>query len=160
MQTLKWKAVKRKRSNNIKHDDPEYVRGYDLDMDDFTVLVGKYNENTLTRMEENRLADYMLTMINIVLENPKINPKGAEELDALTDDMFLAGWGALKYIKDGRKPYSYVYRSLYTGACRYYKKVISDRKKQEALDQMIEEAMAEYHEAVGDGKVRTQELEL
>lgn len=154
METLKWRPVSRKRSNDISHDDPSYVRGYDLDMKDFTELVGKYNARTLTYLEECRLGDYVLTMMNMVLENPKIRPKGNEEMDGITDAMFVDGWNSLHYIKEGRKPYSYVYRSMYTAACRFYKKRISDRKKQEALDEYVEDTYAEYRESVGDGKVR------
>ena len=78
MELLHWTQVDRKRSNSIRHDDPSFVRGYDLDMDDFTVLVAKYNAEQLSRPEENRLLDYVMTMLNIVLENPKINPTPEE----------------------------------------------------------------------------------
>lgn len=151
MEIITWNKISRKRSNLIPHDSPDFNRGYDLDMADFTALVGKYNDKTLTHTEEERLYLYVMTMINIVLENPKLNPTKVE-MDALTDAMFLDGWNALHYIKDGRKPYSYIYRSMYTAACRYYKKVIKDREKKEQLNQWIDDAYAEYMESVGTGK--------
>ena len=153
MEIITWNKINRKRSNLIPHDSPEFNRGYDIDMDDFTALVCKYNEQTLMHAEEDRLYLYVMTMMNIVLENPKLRPS-KNEMDALTDAMFLDGWNALHYIKEGRKPYSYIYRSMYTAACRYYKKVIKDREKKEQLDSWIDEAYAEYREAIGDGKVR------
>lgn len=158
METLKWKQVDRKRSNKISHTDPEFVRGYDLDMTDFTALVGKYNAKTLTYKEECRLLDYVMTMMNIVLENSKVNPRGAEEMDGVTDLMFMDGWGALSHIEDGVKPYSYIYRSMYIAVLRYYKKRYSDRRKQEAIDKLVEDAFAEYMESVGDGKVRNKNI--
>ena len=151
MEIITWNKISRKRSNLIPHDSPDFNRGYDLDMADFTALVGKYNDKTLTHTEEERLYLYVMTMINIVLENPKLNPTKVE-MDALTDAMFLDGWNALHYIKDGRKPYSYIYRSMYTAACRYYIKVIKDREKKEQLNQWKDDAYAEYMESVGTGK--------
>lgn len=151
MEIITWKNINRKRSNLIPHDSPEFNRGYDLDMADFTALVVKYNDKTLTHTEEDRLYLYVMTMMNIVLENPKLNPTKSE-MNALTDAMFLDGWNALHYIKDGRKPYSYIYRSMYTAACRYYKKVIKDREKKEKLDEWIDDVYAEYVESVSTCK--------
>lgn len=154
METLKWKHVDRKRSNKISHTDPEFVKGYDIDMKDFTELVGKYNAKTLTYKEECRLSDYVMTMMNIVLENPKVNPRGEEEMEGVTDLMFMDGWGSLSHIKEGVKPYSYIYRSMYIAVLRYYKKRYSDRRKQEAIDEAIDDAFTEYMDSVRDGKVR------
>lgn len=159
MELLKWNAVTRNRSNDIPHDSPDYVRGYDLDMEDFAAMVVKFNDRTLKYAEECRLADYVRTMINIVMENPKINPRTREEREDVADSMFLDGWNALRYIKNGAKPYSYVYRSMYTAACRYYKKLVKDRKKQEALQAAIDECYAEYHESISDGKTPTRFME-
>lgn len=159
MELLKWTAVTRKRSNDIPYDSPDYVRGYDIDMADFAALVVKHNDQTLKYAEECRLADHVRTMINIVMENPKINPRTREEREAVADAMFLDGWHSLQYIKEGAKPYSYVYRSMYTAACRYYKKLVKDRQKQEALQAAIDECYAEYRESISDGKTPTQFLE-
>ena len=157
MDKLRWKPVNRKRSNKLKYNDPEYNRGYDLDMEDFTALVVKYNANSLNYIEECRLGDHVMTMMNIVLENPKINPRTPEELDKITDDMFMSGWNSLHYIKDGKKPYSYVYRCMYTAACKYYTKVVKDRKKQEEIDEWVNEAYLEYRDSIRSGKVGEDE---
>lgn len=152
MELLIWKPIDRKRQKNISYQSPEFNKGYDLDMADFTALVGKYNANTLTNAEENRLYTYVMTMMNIVLENPKVNPtKG--EMDDLTDLMFMDGWNSLHYIKEGVKPYSYIYRSMYVAVLKYYKKVFKERERKEQLDEWIDEAYAEYKESIGTGKV-------
>lgn len=157
MELLKWKPVKRKRTNKLKYNDPEYIRGYDIDMEDFTTLVVKYNDRTLNYIEECRLGDYVMTMMNIVLENPKINPRTNEELGLITDDMFMSGWGSLHYIKDGKKPYSYVYRCMYTAACKYYTNIIKERNKKEAIDEWLNDAYIEYRESIRSGKVGEDE---
>lgn len=157
MKLLNWVKVNRKRRNDLSHTDKEYVRGYDIDMPDFTLLVSKYNAEDITRIEENQLMDYILTMLNIVLENPRINPK-QDELDSLSDQMFIDMWGAMKYIRNGTKPYSYIYRSGYTAACRYYKKIISDRAKKQAIEEHVNEVFMEYMDEVDDHKVYTSEM--
>ena len=110
MELLKWRPVDRKRNKNIRYTDADYVTGYDLDMDDFSLLVGKFNAGSLSYLEECRLTVHVRTMLNIVLENPKIQPR-PDEIDPLTDAMFMAMWGSLKYIKEGKKPYSYMYQA-------------------------------------------------
>ena len=154
MQLIKWTPVGRKRNKTIRYTDPEYIRGYDIDIVDFSELVDKYNENKLTSTEENRLLDHVLTMIQIVTENPDINPRPGE-LDELTDVMFMDAWGALRYIKPKKNPYSYIYRSAYTGACtRYYKKKITERTKSEAIERHCREVFDQYNDSISDHKVR------
>lgn len=158
MQTLKWTETSRKRNNSLSHDHPDYVPGYDLDMADFTELTATYNERALSRQEEDRLHLYVMTLMNIVLENPKLNPRH-DEIDQLTDAMYIDGWGSLRYIRDGRKPYSYVYRSMFTAACRFFKRKIKEREKEEAIRNHCAEAYDEWLGEVGDHKVRVDDCE-
>lgn len=154
MDLIRWNPVKRKRSNDFKYTDAEFVRGYDIDMPDFTELVTKYNTSVLLPKEENRLSDYVLTLMQIVTENPKINPQ-PDELSDLTDAMFLDIWNALHYIKPNTKPYSYLYRAGYTCACRFFKKKITERQKAEEINEHVTEEFVLYHDSVIDHKVRT-----
>lgn len=158
MQTLKWTETSRKRNNSLSHDHPDYVPGYDLDMADFTELTATYNERALSRQEEDRLHLYVMTLMNIVLENPKLNPRH-DEIDQLTDAMYIDGWGSLRYIRDGKKPYSYIYRSMFTAACRFFKRKIKEREKEEAIRNHCAEAYDEWLDEVGDHKVRVADCE-
>lgn len=154
MDLIRWNPVKRKRSNDFKYTDAEFVRGYDIDMPDFTELVTKYNTSVLLPKEENRLSDYVLTLMQIVTENPKINPQ-PDELSDLADAMFLDIWNALHYIKPNTKPYSYLYRAGYTCACRFFKRKITERQKAEEINEHVTEEFVLYHDSVIDHKVRT-----
>ena len=152
MELLYWKKVDRKRSREIPYDHEDFVRGYDLDMKDFTALVEMFNQRPLSAEEETRLYDWIRTMCNIVFENPKINCRNTGEKEACADAMFIDMWSSLKYIKNGASPYSYIYRSGYTAACRYFKKKISDRKKEEAIAEHLQECYIEYLDATNDRK--------
>ena len=154
MDLIRWNPVNRKRSNDFKYTDAEFVRGYDIDMPDFTELVTKYNTSVLLPKEEKRLSDYVLTLMQIVTENPKINPQ-PDEISDLADAMFLDIWNALHYIKPNTKPYSYLYRAGYTCACRFFKKKITERQKAEEINAHVTEEYVLYHDSVTDHKVRT-----
>lgn len=153
MELLHWVTVDRKRSREIPYNHKDFVRGYDLDMTDFTSLVETFNQRQLLAEEETRLYDYVRTMMNIIFENPKINPRNKAEKEDCADSMFVDCWSALKYIKEGRSPYSYVYRAGYTAACRYFKKKIADRKKRDEIDKHLRECAEEYKASVSDGRV-------
>lgn len=153
MQLLYWKKIDRKRSREIPYDHADFVLGYDLDMKDFTELVALFNERPLLATEEARLYDYIRTMINIVFENPKINCRNTKEREDCADFAFPDAWGSLRYIKNGASPYSYIYRSIFTASCRYFKKKISDRKKEEAIEEHLRECAEEYKASVSDGRV-------
>ena len=158
MELLRWSKVDRKRRNDISYDDPEYVLGFDLDMDDLTKLVTTYNKCQLSRPEEDRLLNHVKTIISIVLFNPKINPS-TSEFDELTDSMFLDIWNALHYIKENAKPYSYLYHAGYTCACRYFKTKIQKRQREEAINQHIWEQFEQYIDSVSDHKVRCKNVD-
>lgn len=159
MELLYWKPVKRKRSREIPYNDPEFVLGFDLDIEDFKALVAAYNKRQLDREEETRLYNHVRTMLSVVFENPSINPKGLQEKADCADAMFLDMWNSLGYIKPGASPYSYMYRAGYTAACRFFKKKISDRKKEEAIQKHLWECFRDYKESQSDGKVRNVDPE-
>lgn len=153
MKLLNWNPVKRKRSRELPYTSPEFVRGYDLDVTDFTDLVSKYNRQQLLPSEELRLLDHIMTMLNIVFENPKINPRNPAEKEECANSMFVDCWGSMKYIKAGTSPYSYIYRAGYTAACRFFKRKISERNKANAIEEHLEECEREYRAEAGDGRV-------
>lgn len=156
MELIRWRAVTRKRSRKIPHDSPDFVHGYDIDSADFTELVARYNARTIDHREEERLYDYVRTVMQIVLENPKkFNPRNAEEKDALTDAMFTAMWGGMKYVKDGKDPYSYVYRCGYTSGSTYYKKLYKQREKEQAIAKHLDDCYLDWEAEVRNPKVCT-----
>lgn len=151
MQLIKWKTVTRKRIRGISHTDPEYVRGYDLDTADFSRLVDTFNERDLTGPEERQLMDYALTMVAIILENPKISYSNGE-FDGLTDQIFFDVWRSFKYIRTGTNPYSYAYRAGFGGAMTYFGKKIRAREKEAAIQDHIFDVMEEFYSETNAGK--------
>lgn len=158
MEIIHWDPISRKRNKSARYTDEDFVNGYDLDMEDFSSLTTKYNAGELLREEEQRLHLYVMTLMKIVLENPKIMPRNTDELDKVTDAMFVAMWGSLRYIKDGRSPYSYLYRSGYTSACTWFKKQIKEREKEESIRKHCEEVYLEYMDSISDHKVSCSQI--
>lgn len=143
MELIKWRTVNRKRKKDIRYSDAEYVRGYDLDVVDFSNLAYKFNTGTLLPAEERRLTDHVLTMISIVTSNPKITYFDGE-FDALTDAMFIDCWAALKNLKEGVSPYSYMYRVGYMAAWHHFKKTMKSKEKAEAIEKHLRECVEEW----------------
>ena len=152
MELIHWKDPGRRRNRNLSYTDPEYIRGYDLDGRDFATLVDKFNAGALSRPEEDRLLDHVLTVMRIVSENPEINPTG-NELPELVDFAFPDAWGALRYIKDGKNPYSYVYRTTFNAYKRFYTRRQAARQRSEAIAEHIDECLREYTECIRGGRV-------
>lgn len=153
MELLYWNPVNRKRSKDTPCTSPDYVKGYDIDVHDMTALVAKFNRQQLLPSEELRLYDHIRTMMNIVFENPKINPRNSQEKEECADFIFPDMWGAFKYIKSGANPFSYIYRSGYTAACRFFKKKIIERNKSTEINEHLAECLREYREDSSDGRV-------
>lgn len=160
MKQIRWNAVSRKRLRNARYTDPEYVVGYDLDTHDMDELVAKFNANNITETESNRLGRHVLTLMQIVVENPKFLSRPKEDYEELTDYMFLKMWGAIKYIDITKgRAYSYLYRSGYTAVASYYqnKNKVDEREKQ--IDEYLQDVWQEYDEDYSDHKVVTSSLD-
>ena len=70
-----------------------------------------------------------------------------------TDFIFPDIWGSFRYIKAGANPFSYIYRSGYTAACRFFKKKIIERNKSAEINEHLAECLSEYREDSSDGRV-------
>lgn len=151
MELIKWKQVDRKRRRGISYQDPEYIRGYDIDTQDFGSLVDRFNRGPLTGPEEKRLYDYALTIVAIVLENPKVSFKKGE-FDGLTDQMFFDVWRSFKYIKPGSNPFNYTYRAGFTAVQTYFSRKIKERLKEAVIQEHIFDVMEEFYSETNAGK--------
>lgn len=152
MKLPSWNYVERKRNKKIRHTDKDFVWYYDIDLEDLSELVSKYNRMSITDPENDRLLKYVLTMMNIVFEHPNVNPRSLDEKEALADHVFMKSWGSLKYIKDGANPYSYLYRSGYTAVGEYYNNLYRTRRKEEAINQHLQQCYDDYMEEFDDHK--------
>lgn len=152
IQLIQWKPVSRKRRVNISYTDPDYVRGYDLDNEDFGKLITRFKDGPLPRNEENRLLDHVLTMISIVSANPKLRIP-SQDFQEATDYVFLKAWGALTNVKDGTNPYSYMYRTIYTKFLSYFDSKYRRKRNEELLQEYIDETYREYLDEIDGGRV-------
>lgn len=153
MELLRWAPVDRKRNKNATWNSPDFVLGYDLDVEDLAALIEKFNKFTITTAESNRLFDHVRTLMNIVFEHNDFRPTSKAEKEAMADGMFTDIWGAFKHITTERKPYSYLYRCGYTAAKRYYTKLYRERAKQATIQQHLDEVYEEYMAENSNGKV-------
>lgn len=157
-----WHKVNRTRKCNISYTDNNYVKYYDLDLEDLTALIDKLrNEERLNELENNRYGIYVITIALIVQENPKFKNKSLIEREEMLDQQILELLTGLPHFdKDkGSSIYSYAYRIGYTSACHYYTNKIKDYKKKKAIEDHCMNELNEYLEFIGTGKVNNVDVE-
>lgn len=157
-----WHKVNRTRKCNISYTDKDYVKYYDLDLQDLTALIDKLrNEERLNELENNRYGIYVITIALIVQENPKFKNKSLTEREEMIDQQILELLTGLPHFdKDkGSSIYSYAYRIGYTSACHYYTNKIKDYKKKKAIEDHCMNELNEYLEFIGTGKVNNVDVE-
>ena len=157
-----WKNPNRTRNNSIRYTDKDYVKYYDLDLQDLSELIDKLrNEELLNVQENDRYGIYLITIALIVQENPKFKKKSLNEREGMLDQQILELLTGLPHFdKDkGSSIYSYAYRIAYTAACHYYTNKIKDYKKQKAIEDHCMSELNEYLEFIGTGKVNNTNIE-
>lgn len=119
----RWNNPGRKRRCNISYNDEDYVKYYDIDLTDFTTLVNKLKNNIrLTDGENNRYGIYIITICQIVQENPKFKNKPLNEREEMLEQQYYELLTNITHFDNSRGSsiYSYAYRIGYTAACHYY----------------------------------------
>lgn len=157
-----WRNPNRTRNNSIRYKDNDYVKYYDLDLQDLSELIDKLrNEERLNVQENNRYGIYVITIALIVQENPKFKKKSLTEREEMLDQQILELLTGLPHFdKDkGSSIYSYAYRIGYTAACHYYTNKIKDYKKHKAIEEHCMKELDIYLESIGTGKVNTTEVD-
>lgn len=157
-----WKNPNRTRNNSIRYTDKDYVKYYDLDLQDLSELIDKLrNEERLNEQENNRYGIYVITIALIVQENPKFKKKCLSEREEMLDQQIIELLTGLPHFdKDkGSSIYSYAYRIGYTAACHYYTNKIKDYKKQKAIEEHCMSELNDYLEFISTGKVNNINVE-
>lgn len=62
MEAIKWSNPHRKRNIHVSYTDPDYVQGYDIDLQDFAYLVNKLHNNLRLTPQENDRYRYLHTL--------------------------------------------------------------------------------------------------
>ena len=152
-----WRKVDRRRKIHISHEDPEFVKYYDLDLLDFTNLVIKLrNKERLTEKENDRYGLYILTIALIVQENNKFKQKPLSEKESMIEYQYmelLAGLPTFNPNK-GCSIYSYAYRIGYTSACHMYSDMIKEAEEQQAIEEHCRQELEDYYYEWSDHKIR------
>ena len=155
MRLPRWRKIERRRRCNISYLDPEYVKYYDLDNDDFETLVLKLKNNErLTEAENERYGIYILTICLIVQYHVKFRNKTIAEREELLEQQY---WELLQAIQgfepDKGKIYSYAYRIGFTAACHYYTNIQDQRKKDKRIIEHCQACLDDYYSEYSTHKV-------
>lgn len=116
-------------------------------MNDFTAINDKKIYGfEVSEKENDRYGIYILTIIEMVLENKQFKMKNSIEKGELREQMYFElCLGLMKFNSaKGSSIYSYAYRIGYTAACHYYTNLIKEKDRQKKLDGMLENLAHEY----------------
>ena len=158
MEGCKWKDPGRKRRIDVSYTDPGFVKFYDIDNDDFEYIVGKVKvKQPLTNEEDRRYGDYMMTLMEIVVESPKFKGKTRDEKYEMRDQAYYELCTGLPCFNPGRgsRLFSYAYRICYVAYVHYFTMKKHELEKQDAITKHCLEELDDYRETITDHKVRT-----
>ena len=157
-----FKNPNRRRKLRISYQSPQFTRYYDLDLDDLNMLVMKLQNNErLTEFENERYGWYILTLMEIVLENNKFKTKPAYEKEEIRDYQYydlLCGLTKFNFNK-GSSIFSYGYRIGYTAALHYYKNKSKEETRKEKLQEYIDDTYKEYLDEITSHKVNNVNID-
>lgn len=113
----------RKRITKIKYTDKEYIPYYDIDKEDFEELVLKLNKNiSLSKEENTRYGEYVLAVVESILEGPRFRLKPLDEKEQLRDEIYheILLQVPTHYKEKRGTIYNYAYRCGYLRAIHFY----------------------------------------
>lgn len=151
MNFFEWKTVKRKRSKSLRYTDSEFVQGYDVDVHDIVNLSKKVEPDTLTYSERERLGVHIITIVNIVFENPKIRIIDRDIKQQAAERSFIAMWKSLDKISE-RNAFSYLYTVGFNAWKKFTRASIAKRRKNDVICAHINECIDLYINECSSGK--------
>lgn len=162
MQIPIWKDPHRKRNIHSNYLDKDYVKYYDLDLQDLSELVEKLRNNErLSEQQNDRYGIYLITICLIVQENSKFKNKSRFEREEILDQQLFELLTGIKSFNPnkGSSIYSYAYRIGYTAACHYYTFKNKDKLAQDKIIAHVKEELDDYYYEFSSHKVNTQNYE-
>lgn len=151
MNFFEWKTVNRKRSKCLRYTDNEFVQGYDVDVLDIVNLSKKVAQDTLTYSERERLGVHIITIVNIVFENPKIRIIDRDIKQQAAERSFIAMWKSLDKISE-INAFSYLYTVGFNAWKKFARASIAKRRKNDAICTHINECTELYINECSSGK--------
>lgn len=151
MNFFEWKSVKRKRSKSLHYTDKDFVQGYDVDVDDIVNLSKKVSPDTLTYSERERLGIQIISIVNIVFENPKIRIIDQDVKQQAAIRSFSAMWKSLDKVSE-RNAFSYLYTVGFNAWKKFTRASIAKRRKSDAIRTHVNECIDLYINECASGK--------
>lgn len=154
MNIKEWVNPGRKRRPDIRYFDPDFTIYYDLDRTDYAELVNKLKNNEeLSEAENTRYGNYVLAIIECVLENSKFRNNPESEKYQLRDQMYYELLINIRSWQGKSNIFNYAYRIAYCAACHFYNNRNKEIQKSEIINDHLEDVYEEYFKDCNDHKV-------
>lgn len=162
MNIPRWRKVNRKRDIYIRYTDPNFVKYYDIDMEDFQNMVMKLkNDEILEYTDNERYGTYIITMCIIVQEGPRFKNKPIIEREEILEQQYMELLqGLMTFNPEKGRLYSYAYRIAYTAAIHYYTMKKEEKEHMDAIIEHCMEELDEYRSTMSTHKVNNINKEM
>ena len=141
----------RKRIIDISYKNKEYVPYFDIDKKDFESIVLKLNHGeTLTKEENKRYGEYVLSVTESILEGPRFRAKPNDEKEELRDKIYFEILTQVPaHYKEPRGTiYNYSYRCGYLAAIHYYTDAVKESKRYDDAQEGLQNYYKEIYNEV------------
>lgn len=141
----------RKRIIDISYKNKEYVPYYDIDKKDFESIVLKLNHGeSLTKEENKRYGEYILSVTESILEGPRFRAKPNDEKEELRDKIYFEILTQVPaHYKEPRGTiYNYSYRCGYLAAIHYYTDQVKESKKYDEAQEGLQDYYKQINQEV------------
>ena len=146
-----FKPTKRRRKLSISFQDPEFVKYYDLDLEDLRDLVIKLKKGEkLTDPENERYGVHILTLCRIVLAHIKFRKLPKPVKSDIVDEMYFELLSKLHKFdpSHGSRIFYYAYRIGYTAGIHYFKREERTKRHDLIIADHCQECINDYLEEI------------
>lgn len=147
---------KRPRDRQLQYTDPSFILGYDVDLNDFTHLIRKQQHFfRLSESENERYFLWILTMLAVMLEGPRMKKKTRVEKNQICEHVYpILAKNLIKFdTTRGKSIFSYCYKAAYLESLKFFHARDRAKKHDRAIQDHLDSCVEEYMSEISDCKI-------
>lgn len=147
---------KRPRDRHLQYTDPKFILGYDVDLTDFTELIRKKKESRqLSEFENHRCFLYILTMLAVMLEGPRMKKKTRVEKNQICEHVYpILAENLVKFdTTRGKSIFSYCYKAAYLESLKFFHSRDRAKRHDQSIQNHLDSCVEEYMSEISDCKL-------
>lgn len=147
---------KRPRDRQLQYTDPSFILGYDVDLSDFTDLIRKKQQFfRLSEFENQRYFLWILTMLAVMLEGPRMKKKTRLEKNQICEHVYpILAENLVKFdTTRGKSIFSYCYKAAYLESLKFFHFRDRAKRHDQSIQNHLDSCVEEYMSEISDCKI-------